>query len=220
MLTSHEMVSITNKYDYAQALTTVIGIGAIVIPKLLISDSIPFLTIRERSDKPATGKNRTRGIPQETIKVDAGTKVPESPETTLQALILEELLGAIGVGKIGHHFHTPVSGREIVSLPSLPGKAGRIEVVIYDGNPESLLEYNSYQSETTSPLYLTKLADDNTTRATSRDLLKAAQKLKLLHQGLLYYNLGNTQRVFHPEFNPDQFLRQRTPQPDITSVIN
>ncbi len=212
-------VAINNFLDEQMhsVLTTVVGIGAIVIPRMLANgDNIPFLTVEEKHSKPQTGKTAfKRGIPQETIKLTRDKNRAEDPNSTLRGLILEEILGQYEFSNLGEYFYRPdLKGSAIVRLPSLPGKAGRIEIVVYSGKPDDLLSA-VVDDEIFNPQYRTYLTTGPNTRETSVELVRAAQNRGILVEGVRLYDTGNHKPVFHPEFDPSSFLSKRSSRLDI-----
>jgi len=202
--------------DVDDAITSVVGIGVIIIASRLsgASDEDLLLTVAEKNDKPVTDKRAgLRGIPQETVKVEPILEgfSPESPLSTLQGALLEEIGGSMT------DFNRIVfdRGRHEIPLSTLPGKKGGIEIVLYGGDPDRLLPFEESEVDAFSWMTADTFLGGPNRRRTSIDLVDGARSRGLLSR----QNWGKTQQVFPVGFNSDAFLRRRATIQDITQVV-
>ena len=209
------------------ALRKVVGIAAIIIPIQLAEfadGQIKFLTVLEKEKDTATGKfPGERGLIQEKIRVeDTQTLRQESPLTTLQRALYEEVLGDEGVRDVGHHFQRVVfeRGRPEGPMPSI-GQSGGIEVVFYTGSVAGLIGHAAGQSEVGSPRFDTvaSFSVHPKPRQTSIELLHFTGRAGLLTTAVDLFRAGQTESVFPGQFQPGDLAQTRSARPDMIRLM-
>jgi hypothetical protein len=202
-------------------LTTVVGIGVIVILRALDEQDPLILTVTEKASRAETGKYQgDTGIIQETVKADfeEGVIVSEQPQDTL-ARAMTEVLSKDDVDKVGRNFHraTLPSDQDIAPLSSI-GSLGRLEVVIYDGSQD--YQFTSLVGEVENIQWrrLSSLLAPSAERVreTSRELLSYAVGKKLIDYGRRQYDQGQTQLLFPDGVTRSGTHRKPERQKDIT----
>jgi hypothetical protein len=202
-------------------LTTIKGIGVIVMLHAL-QEADPFIiTVTEQEERPETGKYPDEvGIIQETVKVQAcadGILTPEEPRDTLLGA-MTEVLSEEDVRRVGRHFHRVnlPGGRDVTTLPSI-GSLGRVEVIVYDGPANhqfgSLVdEVKNIQWRRLSSL----LKQREGVRETTRELLNHAVGQRLIAYGQQQYDQRRTEPLFTERDSLREVHRRREQKKDIT----
>ncbi len=207
-------------HEQDEALRTVVGIGVLIVLKDLSEaddQQLQILSVRQGESKPETGKiEGSLSLVQETIKVDPVTHIPESPTDTLRGA-MEEVIDAQGVRDVGHHFRRVLyKERPEIPLFTLPGTAGGLEVVIYDGPAQYAFNPTAKKEIAGPPQWLTvaNFLNDPTARDTSLEIVNHAASNRMLTHGLH----RSTSPVFPEGYQFDYSHRQREKLPDITRV--
>jgi len=202
------------------ALTTVVGIGVIVVSKALSLDEPMILTAEETGTKEETGKAKgKRAIIQETVKAtqrNSGLVIEDPRDTLLGGLA--EVMDQSDISTVGGNFHRVVFPQVMnihADLPSI-NKTGRVEVVVYDGPPHHT--FTPLVNEMTNPQWtaLSSAIDSPRFRPTSRELLTHAQDHDLIPFGMDQYRQGQTESVFDSPIHLRQFYQKRERKPDVT----
>lgn len=223
-------------FEERDSLTTVIGIGLIVIDDLLsgVDEENPVIwTVFEKEDKPETGRIAgERGIIQETVKlgktstslddvVENGYEFVESRRDTLLGA-MAEVVGPDDVATVGHYFHHVVFDANMpqqVALHSIGGKLGRVEVVYYLGPSDHQFAPLSREVSSVEPMRVSDFLQESNIRGTSRELVRFAQKNDMFFEAATQYGNGDSvpvfQRMSPGRFRMTQFIRER--RRDITA---
>ena len=215
------------------ALLTVVGIGVLVVLDEFANldveqlhevdtDKIHVLTTVELKAKEETDKYAGDvTLFQETIKVvEPSLLMPEPPDATLLG-VMEEVVDRKGYKDVGNNFHRVIfENRPEIALQSLPGLAGGIEVVVYDG-PQGYPFKPAVSEEVDSAKWMQvgdylSLKD---ARPASKELLTHAVRTGLLQLGLQEHRRGRTEPVFSQNFQFDRFYRARNQLHDVSKFV-
>ncbi len=209
-------------FEQQQAEQTVIGIGVVIVLKNLAEledEQLQILAVRQKEAKPETGRVAgSLSIIQETITVDPINGVPETPKDTLIGA-MDEVIDERGVRAVGHHFHrVGYDARPEIPLLSLPGRAGGLEVVVFDGPAHYAFNPAEKQEIDGAPQWVRvgSFLDEPTARDTSLELLGYAAGKRLLTEGIRKHAVGFTEPVFPEGHQFDQVRAARSKRPDIT----
>ncbi len=206
-----------------EVLATVVGIAAIIVSSKLaaISDAyLPILTVEENTGKADTGKKiGQRAIVQETIRFNVEQNAPEGDLSTLQGVLIEEIIDGEQIKVIGHHFQRARFGRRPeIPLLSLPGTKGGVEVVVFGGDPAELLHPSSDEISNKRWETVDSFLNNPHARSTSLELVGYAHNNGLISEALKQYRYGQAERIFPDGFQHEQFQRRRYQMPEITKV--